>query len=317
MAPSAIFYPPGTPMQEALPTTSLKGPALVIGSLSTAQDGRYQSVLKSLEHRDVERQLVDRLVDGATLLPPSTFSSVHVILAPHDYDTLTPRLPSFLSTLWSSLTALGLLHISNLDTSLQNLSSELTLAGFTIISNRDGALISQKPSFSQGASVLLKKSAAPASLLLPRRGLDPALKSSRQALWTIISPATPPIDPESLLKPEDRVRPAACEPTAKGAPRRKKACKGCTCGLAELEEEEQRAGKVVVLNGAEDGETKEIAMGEKVKLAAAAKASSKATSSCGSCFLGDAFRCASCPYLGLPAFKPGEKVEIDLDSDDF
>ena len=226
---------------------------------------------------------------------------MHIVLAPDDYNTLAHRVPLLLSMVFSSLTPLGLLHISNLAASLQNLPSELTLAGFTIISNggEDAALIAQKPSFSQGAFVSLKKTAAPASVLLPRRTLDPAMKSSKQALWAVSSPSTPPIDPESLLTPEDRARPAPCEPLMNGAPRRKKACKGCTCGLAELEEAERRAGKIVVLNGAEGGETKEIAAGEKDKLLAAAKASSKATSSCGSCFLGDAFRCASCPYLGM------------------
>lgn len=90
-----------------------------------------------------------------------------------------------------------------------------------------------------------------------------------------------------------------CEPINPNAPpRRKKACKGCTCGLAELEEDEKQNAKVVLVDGSQDGEAVVVEQSEKERLLNAARAAPKATSSCGSCFLGDAFRCRSCPFLG-------------------
>lgn len=230
-------------------------------------------------------------------MTPSTFSSVHVTLSPPEYDALAPRLPSLLSQVLAGLEPLGTLHVHNLYDSLSKLPSELTLAGFNVLSSipSDGTIIAQKPAHSLSTS----GKTAPAAALPLRRKTDSDLKASKKALWTLNAPATPPIDAESLLTAADRERPAVCEPVSAGAPRRKKACKNCTCGLAELEAEELAQSKVVVLDGAENGGALEVSQSEKDRLVAAAAAAPKATSSCGSCYLGDAFRCSSCPYRGV------------------
>ena len=62
-----------------------------------------------------------------------------------------------------------------------------------------------------------------------------------------------------------------------------KPCANCTCGKKELYE-----GTIT----AEQLETGQV------------------ESSCGKCYLGDAFRCAGCPFRGKPAFEPGDKVRL-------
>lgn len=303
--------------QSAMSTVSVKGPALAIGTLSTAQDGRYQALVSELETtRRVDRQLLDRLVDEATTLEPSFYASMHVILTESEYRSLTPEHPQFLSQLLAGLSPLGTLHLLNLASAVQTLLSELTLAGFHILSALpdEGTLIAQKPAPPSSATVPPKSTVSPSVPL--RKKTDPAKK---KALWALTTEDdhTYKIDPESLLTEADKTRPVpTCEPVNSSTPRRKRACKGCTCGLAELEEEERKSGKVVLLDGSQNGETMVVTQSEKERLLGAAKNAPKATSSCGNCFLGDAFRCASCPYLGLPAFKPGEKIEIDFGMDD-
>ena len=143
----------------------------------------------------------------------------------------------------------------------------------------------------------------PAAASVPLRRpttLDAAKRSTKKALWTLTSPTpgTPRVDAEALLTPADRARPEPCAPPSGNGTRRRKACKGCTCGLAELEAEEERNATVVLIDGAPDGGAREVKAQERERLMRAAAMAPKMTSSCGNCALGDAFRCAGCPYLG-------------------
>ncbi|PQE26986.1 putative Fe-S cluster assembly dre2 protein [Rutstroemia sp. NJR-2017a BVV2] len=113
------------------------------------------------------------------------------------------------------------------------------------------------------------------------------------------------IDEDTLLTEEDMKRPvnipAECIPRAG---KRRRACKDCTCGLAERiakEDAEKRAAADIQLQALklDADDLAEVDFTVKGKVG-----------SCGNCSLGDAFRCDGCPYIGMPAFKPGEEVRL-------
>lgn len=105
---------------------------------------------------------------------------------------------------------------------------------------------------------------------------------------------------------EDKQQPACVFPDTEGKPvKRRRACKDCTCGLKELNEEEDKASRQGVtqeffLEGDDDipEHLKTATTGTEGVWPTEKRAEAKKTSSCSSCYLGDAFRCNSCPYLG-------------------
>lgn len=112
------------------------------------------------------------------------------------------------------------------------------------------------------------------------------------------------IDPSTLLSEEDRKRPIvipeACKPNGK----RRRACKDCTCGLKQKIDAEDKAKRE-----AADSALKTMKL-DTDDLAEVDFTVQGKVGSCGNCALGDAFRCDGCPYIGLPAFKPGEEVRL-------
>ena len=184
----------------------------------------------------------------------------------------------------------------------QVLATDLKIQGFVdIMAAKDIAtgerfVVCAKPDWGIGAAVAFTKSAITTS------------SAPSTAKWTMTADDLADgdlVDENELLNDGIDVTAASssssiggggCGPeNANVVAGKKRACKNCSCGLAEIEASEAAATAA------------NLPLQERIVK----------SSSCGSCSKGDAFRCAGCPFLGKPAFEPGqERLILSLGTDD-
>ncbi|KAL0327720.1 UNVERIFIED_CONTAM: Anamorsin [Sesamum angustifolium] len=167
-------------------------------------------------------------------------------------------------------------HSAEVQIANSSLERKLLLAGFLDIQSSGSQSVGVRLSRDSLGNVTGKKPSW-------KIGSSFSIKKTSQVLPKVqVDDDLDLIDEDSLLTEEDlkkpQLPPSDCEV---GSTR--KACKNCTCGRAEAEEKVEKLG---------------ISMDQL----------NNPQSACGNCGLGDAFRCSTCPYKGLPPFKLGEKA---------
>ncbi|KAM4721848.1 anamorsin [Rhinophrynus dorsalis] len=252
---------------------------------SALADSSFDVVLLGLVPGSVCVHSSEVFAEVARILKPGGTVIVQEPVTPGD-DKGTPlRTPARLA---SALTLSGLTEVTQIlqePLSPQLMQVVVEHLGYTGNDAASVRIKGKKPNYEVGSS---------RQLSLPKRQVagKPSVDPAAVKLWTLsandmndddldLLDSDELLDQEDLKKPlPDSLRASGC---GEGSEKKRKACKNCTCGLAEELEEEK----------------------------AKSTAPKTASSACGNCYLGDAFRCASCPYLGMPAFKPGEKVLLN------
>jgi RNase P subunit RPR2 len=199
-----------------------------------------------------------------------------------------PYSPPFYAHILRVLSPGGLFVVQTTESSSRDVSKSLVFSGFTDMEKLDNGtvLTCRRPGWNLGAAAPLSLSASLNSK--PTQSAPPAKK------WTLAADDLNEDDLDledenQLLQREKEKVQVAPKITSEmdcgtGGDGKRKACKNCSCGLAEVIEAEAQGG--------------------------AKKAAP--VSSCGSCGLGDAFRCSTCPYLGQPAFQQTNTGSVKL-----
>lgn len=305
-------------------------------------------LLASYPQAKITQHIISRVATDAVDLPPNTFTHIRYV-NPNEGHLEVP--PSVMTKLFESLTANG-----NLAGDLPvDQDLDVLMSGFLV----SGPRLWTKPEPASSQTVLLRKKAKPTSklgsfkraaaieqspialtdllanntdgeedLLMKRRLAEPKL-----AYFSEDESNAGDDDDDDLINEEELIAdsyttsrnvviPKKCElPSGK---RRRRACKDCTCGLKELEEQEDSTTRnlqdLILGKMAQLATVEAMKIEERLKKLAVKFTEQDLTEidftvegktgGCGSCALGDAFRCDGCPYLGLPPFKPGEVVTL-------
>jgi anamorsin len=206
-----------------------------------------------------------------------------------------------LSAAGKAMSPSATIHLRELNTVLNDndaVDNALLFAGFVDVtrSTLRGHIVveARRPSWQNGAS----------DPLLESKNVQTSASSSSSsssggavvAAWTLddddlLDDDIELYDDSAFLDADDLAQPQVPSEADCGVGEGKRtACKNCSCGLAE---ELERKGDD------ENNDTNN-------------SSSEAPASSCGNCYLGDAFRCSTCPHLGKPAFKPGGEVKLIL-----
>jgi len=195
-----------------------------------------------------------------------------------------PFSPPFFAHILRVLQPGGLFLMRTLQPQQPDLSRSLLFAGFSDVQSvGDSQLSCRRPAWSMGASAPL--SFAKSAPIESKQPATVALSKWSLAANDLNDPELEFEDDNAILLrgPKVQAVPKVKSDCGTGSGAQRKACKNCTCGLA-------------------------------AELSNGANKQAAPVSACGSCGLGDAFRCSTCPYLGQPAFKtaPSGAMKLQL-----
>ncbi|KYK54445.1 hypothetical protein DCS_06403 [Drechmeria coniospora] len=282
-----------------------------------AHEDQLRSVFATFDRASTDLQMLDRLSAGLVTLPPATYDLVLVLTGTDGsrrgeaLDLMDRHLYGRIVSSMKAGASLSFEHgrvdvkeailaglVEKQDGTFEKLADEEAVVPLRFVSRTKKAPVPNGTSHADASTVRydFSKMDDDDDDIIDENGLltDEDLNRRPVQRASLPSPRTHATTDQILTA----MAASDCNPQ-----KRRRPCKDCTCGLAakfEAEDKQRRAaadaGLTAMLDANDLNELDFTVEGK--------------TGSCNNCSLGDAFRCSTCPYIGLPPFKPGEEVRI-------